>query len=409
MTEESDLFCMLLSACRGMTACFRLRTEAAAAGNNCPHEKISSTAFFYCSEGLKCVIIRNKLLRTDLFQGGREVLFLIRPSGRFMWKEWREHMAIKKRMVGIVGVGHVGAHVAFNLGMMGIADEVLLCDLKESKVTSEVQDLNDAVMYMPNHVVYKASDYAGLKNCDVIVNAVGDITLCASGSRDGELENSVKQVADYVPKVMAAGFHGLFVSITNPCDVVANLIARKSGLPKGHVMGTGTLLDSSRLIHAISEQTGLDSRGFTAFMLGEHGNSQIVPWSQITFYGKPLSEMESDPKFRFDKEEVQERTIKGGWVTYSGKQCTEYGIASAGATLVRTILHDEKRILPCSAPLDGEYGESGIFCGVPAVIGANGVEKVIEYNLTEEELARFKACCATIRANIAKGDAILGE
>ena len=96
-------------------------------------------------------------------------------------------MAIKKRMVGIVGVGHVGAHVAFNLGMMGIADEVLLCDLKESKVTSEVQDLNDAVMYMPNHVVYKASDYAGLKNCDVIVNAVGDITLCASGSRDGGL------------------------------------------------------------------------------------------------------------------------------------------------------------------------------------------------------------------------------
>lgn len=318
-------------------------------------------------------------------------------------------MAIKKRMVGIVGVGHVGAHVAFNLGMMGIADEVLLCDLKESKVTSEVQDLNDAVMYMPNHVIYKASDYAGLKNCDVIVNAVGDITLCASGSRDGELENSVKQVADYVPKVMAAGFHGLFVSITNPCDVVANLIARKSGLPKGHVMGTGTLLDSSRLIHAISGQTGLDSRGFTAFMLGEHGNSQIVPWSQMTFYGKPLSEMESDPKFRFDKEEIQERTIKGGWVTYSGKQCTEYGIASAGATLVRTILHDEKRILPCSAPLDGEYGESGIFCGVPAVIGANGVEKVIEYNLTEEEMTRFKACCATIRANIAKGDAILGE
>ena len=100
-------------------------------------------------------------------------------------------MAIKKRMVGIVGVGHVGAHVAFNLGMMGIADEVLLCDLKESKVTSEVQDLNDAVMYMPNHVIYKASDYAGLKDCDVIVNAVGDITLCASGSRDGELELSL--------------------------------------------------------------------------------------------------------------------------------------------------------------------------------------------------------------------------
>ena len=119
--------------------------------------------------------------------------------------------------------------------------------------------------------------------------------------------------------------------------------------------------------------------------------------------------MESDPKFRFDKEEVQERTIKGGWVTYSGKQCTEYGIASAGATLIRTILHDEKRIFPCSAPLDGEYGESGIFCGVPAVIGANGVEKVMEYNLTEEELAVSRHAAQQSSANIAKGDAILGE
>ncbi len=318
-------------------------------------------------------------------------------------------MAIQKRRVGVVGVGHVGAHVAFNLGMMGIADEVLLCDLKESKVISEVQDLNDAVMYMPNHVIYKAADYGGLKDCDVIVNAVGDITLCASGSRDGELENSVRQVADYVPKVIAAGFQGIFVSITNPCDVIAHLIQEKSGLPKGRVMGTGTLLDSSRLIHAISEQTGLDARGFTAFMMGEHGNAQIVPWSQISFYGKPLSEMEHDPKFRFDKEKVQERTIKGGWVTYSGKQCTEYGIASAGATLVRTILHDEKRILPCSAPLDGEYGQEGIFCGVPAVIGKDGVEKVMEYNLAEDEMKRFIECCETIRKNIAKGQAILGE
>lgn len=141
-------------------------------------------------------------------------------------------MAIQKRKVGVVGVGHVGAHVAFNLGMIGIADEVLLCDVKESKVTSEVQDLNDAVMYMPNRVIYKASDYAGLKDCDIIVNAVGDITLCASGTRDTELENSVRQVADYVPKVMAAGFHGIFVSITNPCDVIAHLIQEKSGLPK---------------------------------------------------------------------------------------------------------------------------------------------------------------------------------
>lgn len=313
----------------------------------------------------------------------------------------------KKRIVGVVGLGHVGAHVAFCLGMMGIADEILLCDLNEKKVISECQDLNDAVMYMPNHSVYKIADYAGLKDCDIIVNAVGDITLCASGNRDDELVNSVKQVADYVPKVMAGGFDGIFINITNPCDVIANLIQRKSGLPKGRVMGTGTLLDSSRLIHELSFATGLDSRGFFAFMMGEHGNAQMVAWSQMNFYGKPLAEMEEDPRFQFDKDLVQQKAIKGGWVTYSGKFCTEYGIASAAATLVRTIFHDEKRILPCSAQLDGEYGEKDVFVGVPCVVGINGIEEVMEYNLPENEMKRFKECIATIRANIAKGDKIL--
>ena len=308
---------------------------------------------------------------------------------------------LKKRVVGVVGLGHVGAHVAFCLGMMGIADEIRLCDLKESKVISECQDLNDAVMYMPNHSVYKIADYAGLADCDIIVNAVGDITLCATGNRDDELENSVRQVADYVPKVMAAGFKGIFISITNPCDVIAHLIQKLSGLPRGRVMGTG--------IHAISDQTGLDSRGFFAFMLGEHGASQIVPWSLINFYGKSLKDMEEDPRFVFDKDKVQETAIKGGWVTYSGKFCTEYGIASAAATLVRTVLHDEKRILPCSVELDGEYGEHDVFCGVPALIGINGVEEVMEYPLTEEEMAKFKACLAMIHKNIEKGNKVLGE
>lgn len=174
----------------------------------------------------------------------------------------------EKRTVGVVGLGHVGAHVAFCLGMMGVADEILLCDVNEQKAISECQDLNDAVMYMPNHSVYRVVDYRGLKNADIIVNAVGDVSLCATGNRDDELGNSVRQVADYIPKVMAAGFNGIFVTITNPCDVIAHLIAKLSGLPRGRVVGTGTLLDSSRLVHAISDQTGLDARGFFAFMMG---------------------------------------------------------------------------------------------------------------------------------------------
>ncbi|KXB90926.1 putative L-lactate dehydrogenase [Megasphaera hutchinsoni] len=316
-------------------------------------------------------------------------------------------MGLKKRIVGVVGLGHVGAHVAFNLGMMGIADAVYLCDKNEQKVLSEVQDLNDAAPFMPNHTVYTVVDYAGLKDCDIIVNAVGNIALLATHDRDKELENSVKEVADFIPKIMAAGFDGIFVNITNPCDVITNLIREKSGLPTQRVVGTGTLLDSARLIAVISKHTGLDARGFTAFMIGEHGNAQMAAWSCISFYGKPLRELTNKKEFQFTKEESQAMAIKGAWVTYVGKQCTEYGVASAGATLVRTILRDEKRIIPVSAYLNGEYGEKGIYCGIPAIISAKGVESIIEYELTDEEKVEFKQCCDAIRKNIEKSHALL--
>ena len=138
-------------------------------------------------------------------------------------------MTAKKRIVGVIGVGHVGAHVAFNLGMMGIADEVLLCDKNEGKIISERQDLMDAVKFMPHRVEYKLAKYDELKDCDVIVNSTGNIALCATGNRDDEMNFTAVQVADYIPKVIAGGFHGIIVNITNPCDVITYLIAEKSG------------------------------------------------------------------------------------------------------------------------------------------------------------------------------------
>lgn len=318
-------------------------------------------------------------------------------------------MADKKVTIGVLGAGHVGAHVAYALGMMGVADVVKICDPKEAKVISERQDLMDAVYFMPHRVDYQIAKYEDLADCDIIINAVGDITLCATGSRDDEMNYTVRQVAETIPKVMAGGFNGFFINITNPCDVVTHLIAKKSRLPKGRVFGTGTLLDSSRLISAIAQQTGIEHHSFNAFMMGEHGDRQMIPWSLVNFRGKPLAQMEKDPRFQFDKEAVRHQTIRAGWVTYSGKFCTEYGICSAAVTLAKAVLHDERKIFPCSCPLDGEYGEKDIFCGVPALIGKNGVEEVMEYDLPADELAEFKACCDTVRANIERAKALLAN
>lgn len=314
---------------------------------------------------------------------------------------------LKKRVVGVVGLGHVGAHVAFCLGMMGVADEVLLCDKKEDKLISERQDLMDAVMFMPSHVDYKIATYEELAECEVIINAIGDISLVATGSRDDEMHYTVPQVASYIKRIMDGGFKGIFLNITNPCDVITHLIAKLSGLPKGHVLGTGTGLDTSRLVSAISQLTGIENNSFTAYMMGEHGNSQMVPWSAVNFRGKPVDAWMKEHNIPFDKEDLKKRAIGGGWVTYSGKQCTEYGIASIAATIARAILRDEKRILAASVELTGEYGEEGIFAGIPAVIGAGGAEEVIEYDLPTEEAAEFKECCAKIRSNIAKANEFL--
>ena len=316
---------------------------------------------------------------------------------------------LNKRTVGIVGTGHVGAHVAFCLGLMGVAEEVLLCDKEEKKVIGECNDLNDAVPFMPGRTTYRVVDYAGLKDCDILVNAVGNIELCKNFDRDSELISSTKMVENIIPIIMDAGFHGIVVNITNPCDAITHLVAKLSGLPKGHVLGTGTLLDSARLHHNLTDKTDVDSRSITGYMMGEHGNSQFVPWTQVQVFGQSLGSWEVSQDIHMDREKAQQEVKKAGWVILAAKSSTEYGIACGAATLIRSVLRDEKRILPCSAELDGEYGEHDIFVGTPALIGKNGVEKVIEVRLPPNEMLDFKSSIGAIRTNIAKIKAIVED
>lgn len=308
-------------------------------------------------------------------------------------------MNIHKRIVGIVGVGHVGAHTAFTLGMLGIADEILLCDVRERQLESEWLDLMDAVKFMPHQVTYRQVCYEEMGCCQIIINSIGPEKRFVVEDRNVEMTVTARETARYVPLVMAGGFQGIFLNITNPCDVITSIIAEKSGLPQGHVLGTGTGLDTARLVSILSRQTGFSHRSITAFMMGEHGSSQIVPWSLVRFGGRALADFAGDLRFAFDRQKLKEQTINEGWLIYSGKESTEYGICSTAASMVKAIFHDEKAVLAASVPLNGEYGETGIFCGCPAVIGANGVDEVLEYPLLPEELAQFKACCAAIRAN----------
>ena len=314
----------------------------------------------------------------------------------------------KQSKVVIIGLGHVGAHVAYSIAIQGIADEIVMCDVNEAKVKSEQQDLFDSNSLLPHPVKVTVGEYEDLKDCDVVINAAGNIGLLVGMTdRVEELKFTIPQVRKWAPRLKAAGFDGIIINISNPCDVVTREVQKIMQLPKGHVFGTGTGLDTARLIAQIANQVGVAHESIQAFMIGEHGNAQIAAWSCVNFNGMPLDAMKRiDPRYDFDRDDLEDKARMGGWVTLSGKHCTEYAIASVAAIITFNVLHDTKKIMAASAPFEGEYGESGLFAGVPCVIGKGGAERIIELPITEEERKKFHQCAEAIRKNIAIADAL---
>ena len=262
------------------------------------------------------------------------------------------------RKIGVVGQGHVGAHVANSLLMQGIADELYLCDINEAKVTSEVQDLRDSLSFVPYNtkIVNCYDHYEELACCNVIVNAAGKVAL-AAGNRDGELFFTTDAARSFAKRIVDAGF-------------------------------------------------GVSPKSIDAYMIGEHGFSQLAAFKAATIAGKSLNELQAEnpDKYAFDHMEVEELARKGGYVTYQGKQCTEYAVANSAARVCAAVLHNEHAVLSASTLMTGQYGEEGIFTSLPCVIGAEGVEEVYTLDLSEYELEGFHKSCQHIRDNIAQLD-----
>lgn len=204
---------------------------------------------------------------------------------------------------------------------------------------------------------------------------------------------------------MASGFNGIFIVISNPVDILAHYVQKVSGLPKNQVIGTGTAIDSARLKSLIAQLVNVDPRSVHAYSMGEHGDSQMVPWSTVTIAGKPFYDVIADNKELVgdvDLNELVVKTAREGWEIYNRKGTTYYGIATACAGIIKAILNDENRIVPVSTLLEGEYGEKDVYAGVPVILNRSGAADVLEIHMTPGELARFKESVAVIRENTAK-------
>ena len=308
-------------------------------------------------------------------------------------------VTMNRNKVVIVGTGQVGATAAFGIVTHGLCNELVLIDCSAAKALGEARDLDDGSEFQDRHVKVRAGDYADCKDADIVVITVGRKPP-ANSNRMAELGFTVGLVGEVVDNVMASGFDGVIVMVSNPVDVMAWYAWKRSGLPRTQVLGTGTALDTSRLKTIIGEETGLDPRNVGGFVMGEHGDSQFTAWSTVSLGGKPFARFLADNQDRFasvSTTEIEEKTRTRGNEIVAAKGGTNFGIASTVAGIVQTILWDERRIVPVSTLLDGEYGEHDVFLGVPTELRANGANEIVELDLSEDERAKLHHSAELVR------------
>ena len=313
-------------------------------------------------------------------------------------------MFSKIRKIAIVGTGLVGSSTAFSLITQGVCDEILMIDINKEKALGEVMDLKHCIEYLNRNTKIKVGDYEECSDVDIVVITAGAPPKPGQTRLD-TLDLSAKIVESIVNPIMSSGFKGHFIIVSNPVDIIAYYVYKLSGLPKSNVIGSGTSIDSARLKNFIGDLFNVDPRSVQAYSMGEHGDSQMVPWSHVYIGGKPFNKVIEDNKDRVgevDLDKLVLDTARAGWEVYNRKGTTYYAIASVTVGIIKAIINDENKIIPVSTLLDGEYGEYNVFSGVPAVLNSEGIKEVVEIDMTEEELIKFKTSNEIIRGYINK-------
>ena len=309
--------------------------------------------------------------------------------------------SIKTRKIAIIGAGHVGSHAGYSLASQGLVENIVYIDIDKKKAFSQALDIFDSIVYLPHRIIVKDGDYSDIDDADIMVICAGPLPNM-SQTRMDTLGDTVAVMKDIISNIKKTKFAGIIINISNPADVITHYIQNQLNYDYKKIISTSTTLDSARLRRAISEEINIDQKSIYAYSLGEHGESQMVAWSTVTIAGKPLFELikEKPEKYgKLDLNKIAEKGKKGGWEVLGGKGSTEFGIGSSLAEVVKAIIYNEHRVLPVSVYLNGEYGQKDVYASVPAVLGKDGVEEIIELNMTEEEKKLFDNSCKIMSKN----------
>jgi len=305
---------------------------------------------------------------------------------------------------GIVGSGFVGATAAYALVMRGVGRRLVLVDQNRARAESEADDILHAVPFA-NPLEVTAGDYADLAGCKVVIVSAG------VGQKPGEtrlqlLGRNAQVFKQVIPNILQHAPEAILLIATNPVDVMTHLAARYAaefGVPSNRVIGSGTTLDTARLRSLIGRQLNVDSQHIHAYVLGEHGDSEVLTWSQVTVGGIPLEEFCTGREISICPEDyasIDEKVRRAAYHIIEGKGATYYGVGSAIARIVEVILQDERSILTVCTPMADVAGVKDVTVSLPNLVGGDGILRTFFPNLNETETSALRSSAQVVRSVI---------
>jgi L-lactate dehydrogenase len=305
---------------------------------------------------------------------------------------------INYQKCAVVGVGLVGATAAYTLAASGLVSELVLLDANRKKAEGEAADISHGMSFAKPCSVY-AGDYADLADCGLVIIAAG------ANQKPGEtrielLERNRVILGSIIDQLTQVNTECILLIVSNPVDVLTYMALQLSGFPANRVIGSGTVLDTARLKYLLGQHLGVDSRNVHAFIIGEHGDSELAVWSSANVSGLDLEDYchitgaDWSPQVM---ESLYESVRGAAYAIIEGKGATYYAIGMAIRRIVEAIVRDERSVLPVSSLVTGHYGIREVCMGLPAIVGRNGVEGVLDIPLSAAETEQLQASAKTLR------------
>ena len=290
------------------------------------------------------------------------------------------------RKAVMVGCGFVGSASVFALMQSGLFSEIAMIDADMEKAEGEAMDISHGIPFAKQMRVY-AGTYDDVKDAGIVIVTAG-ANQKPDETRLDLVNKNVGIFKQIIPEIAKRNFGGILLIVANPVDILTQVAQKLSGLPESRVIGSGTVLDSGRLKYRLGEHLGVDSKSVHAFIIGEHGDSEIAAWSSANISGIPLNdfcEMRGHFQHVEAEREIAEEVKNSAYEIIKRKRATYFGVAMAVKRICEVIVRDEKSILPVSTAMHGEYGIDGVVLSMPCIVGKEGIETKVPFQLNEEE------------------------